>query len=381
MACHVLDRKALTDGPAVGRTRKSLDHVGNKFQTGALKEFLKSPTALHSATRMPDFRHSDDEATALVALLHRSQPVRRSEVRPIGNAASGAKVYFARGCAACHGTREGDLAEVTLRPALSFRDLGKGCLAETVPVAAPRYFFTDRQRQAITKFLENPGLPDSPEALTERTETLITRLNCVACHTRDLHVSPRAELIAEEGESGLAPDSLPQLNWTGEKLHEAWVAKLLKGELKERPRPWLKARMPAFPAYAEILAAGMAAQHGILDAREPSGPTPITDGPNLGARLIQKDTLDCRQCHAIGNELPTGDAKTLLAPGINFTMTKERMRYDFYRQWVLDPPRFDIGTRMPKLAIDGKTTKVQHILDGDAPKQFDAIWEFLQRVE
>ncbi len=381
IACHVLDRKALIDGPAIGRTRRTLDHVGEKFHPAALKEFLKSPTALHPATRMPDFHLSEDEATALVALLHHPKPIKKSEIRPVGNAANGAKVYTARGCAACHGTREGGLAEVARQPALSFRNLGQGCLAESVPATSPRYVLTDRQRKAIQKCLENPGLPDSPESLTERVENLITRLNCVACHTRDLHTSPRAELIAEESESGLAPETLPQLTWTGEKLHETWVAKLLKGELKERPRPWLKARMPAFPAYAEVLAAGMAAQHGILDASDPSGPTPIPDGPNLGVQLLQNTGLDCRQCHALGNAPPTGDAKTLLAPGINFTLTKERMRYDFYRQWVLDPPRFDIGTRMPKLAADGKTTKVRHILDGDAAKQFDAIWEFLKAVE
>ena len=92
------------------------------------------------------------------------------------------------------------------------------------------------------------------------------------------------------------------------------MSKLLKGELQEQPRPWLKARMPAFPAYAEVLAAGLAAQHGILDTGEPNGPTPIPDGPNIGVRLIQKDTLDCRQCHAIGNEPPTGDAKICSPP-------------------------------------------------------------------
>lgn len=381
IACHALDRKSLTEGPEVGRQRRTLDHVGAKFLPGALREFLKGPAAHYPSTRMPDFRITDDEASALVALLENAKPVRRSELRAAGNAAAGAKHYTSRGCAACHGTREGELVETVRRPAMSFRDLGKGCLAEAVPAAAPRYPFTERQRSALQKFLEQPGVPTAPESLPERAETLMTRLNCVACHTRDLQTSPRAELIAEESESGLAPELLPQLTWTGEKLHEAWVAKLLKGELSERPRPWLKARMPAFPAYAEVLAAGLAAQHGILDSSEPAGPTPIPDGPNIGARLIQKDTLDCRQCHAIGNEPPTGDAKTLLAPGINFTMTKERMRYDFYRQWALDPPRFDIGTRMPKLAADGKTTKVRQILDGDAAQQFDAIWEFLRAVE
>ena len=53
------------------------------------------------------------------------------------------------------------------------------------------------------------------------------------------------------------------------------------------------------------------------------------------------------------------------------------MRYDFYQRWVLDPPRYDIGTRMPKLSADGQTTKVKQLLDGQAKPQFDAIWEFL----
>ncbi len=380
IACHTLDRRSLTEGPEIGRNRKALDQVAAKFHPAALKAFLMAPLAHHAATRMPDFRLTDEEATALVALLDHAPLAQRSEVRAAGNAVEGAKLYASRGCAACHGTREGAVAVVQLRPALTFRDIEKGCLAKTVPATAPRYALSDSQRLALHEFLERPGVSTAPESLPERAETLMTRLNCAACHVRDSQASPRAELITEEGESGLAPEQLPQLTWAGEKLHEAWVAKLLKGDLKERPRPWLKARMPAFPAYAEELAAGLAAQHGILDRGELSGPTPIAHGAEIGARLMQKDMLDCRQCHAIGNEPPTGDAKTLLAPGVNFTLTKERMRYDFYKLWVLDPPRYDIGTRMPKLSADGKTTKIRQVLDGHAPAQFDAIWEFLKSV-
>ncbi|HLQ44027.1 MAG TPA: hypothetical protein VK137_04800, partial [Planctomycetaceae bacterium] len=92
------------------------------------------------------------------------------------------------------------------------------------------------------------------------------------------------------------------------------------------------------------------------------------------------DTLDCRQCHALGPLAPTGDKQTLLAPGIDFAQTRERIRFDFYRRFTLDPPRYDVTTRMPKLAVDGRTTKITHLLDGDARRQFEAVWNFLQTV-
>ena len=36
---------------------------------------------------------------------------------------------------------------------------------------------------------------------------------------------------------------------------------------------------------------------------------------------------------------------------------------------------------MPKLSFDGKTTKASHILSGDAKKQFEALWHYIQSVE
>jgi hypothetical protein len=78
--------------------------------------------------------------------------------------------------------------------------------------------------------------------------------------------------------------------------------------------------------------------------------------------------------------MPTGDKGSLPAPGINFAAVRERMRPDFFRQFVLDPPRYDIGSRMPKLSADGRTTTATSIFDGDAAAQFDAIWQFVQTV-
>ena len=91
---------------------------------------------------------------------------------------------------------------------------------------------------------------------------------------------------------------------------------------------------------------------------------------SLGDLLTRKDGgLDCRSCHGVGRELPTGDDKTKVAPGINFAHTRERMRGEFFHRFVLDPPRYEVTTRMPKLSADGRTTAATSILGGDAPQQ------------
>ena len=79
----------------------------------------------------------------------------------------------------------------------------------------------------------------------------------------------------------------------------------------------------------------------------------------------------------MGDQQPTGDANTQIALGINFRHVRQRLRHDFYRRFVLDPPRYDIGTKMPKLVTDGRTTKAQTYFAGDASSQFEAIWHYM----
>jgi hypothetical protein len=189
------------------------------------------------------------------------------------------------------------------------------------------------------------------------------------------------EIIADEGGRGLSPEQFPALTWTGDRLRKDWTERFIAGEIKEKPRQWLKARMPSFPAFAKALATGLAAEHGHGGDDAERNSTPDPDQAEIGRQLIQSTGLDCRQCHGLSDEPPTGDRRTLLAPGINFSLVKDRMRSDFYHRWMLDPPRFDLNTRMPKLAADGKTTKVTRYFDGDARKQFDAIWAFLQQPD
>ena len=52
----------------------------------------------------------------------------------------------------------------------------------------------------------------------------------------------------------------------------------------------------------------------------------------------------------------------------------QRLRYVFYARWMPDPPRVDRTTRMTKLP------PLMDALEGDAHRQFDAIWQYMQTL-
>ncbi|MEC7775604.1 MAG: hypothetical protein VYC32_05870, partial [Planctomycetota bacterium] len=77
-----------------------------------------------------------------------------------------------------------------------------------------------------------------------------------------------AHLIAKRLEPGNEPEdpeekfsvvqARPPLTWTGEKLRPDWIKKQLAGTLAYELRPWLRSRMPRFPARAQGIAGGLA---------------------------------------------------------------------------------------------------------------------------
>ncbi len=387
LACHRLN------DDEEGDSRRSLARLDEKFYFDGLIDYLQSPHREHSWSRMPDFRMTASEAADLAALLlpqGRGRIEDGPKVDLNGDSPRKGKegfefldVWRFRGCNRCHDQQKEEDRVTDPRQPVAIRDVTKGCLAglPTRPSEwgqIPDYGFSAEDRAALTAFLSANGEKTlARDTAVDTARRLVKRLDCQACHSRDSAVSPRGGLIAEESDRGLAPETLPTLTWAGEKLHTDWVAGLLAGKHPQRTRPWLKARMPAFPAYAEAIARGLAAEHGFAASSSAAMKPGDAALAELGIRLVDKEALDCRQCHGLGDKPPTGDAKTLLAPGINFTLVPHRIQPEYFSRFTLDPPRFDVTTRMPKLAIDGRTTKVTQILEGDARKQFAAIWAYL----
>ena len=377
IACHTLSADSQTEW-----NRVTLQFVKTKFQPGALEEYLLTPHRHQLGSHMPDFHLTQDEVTSLTAYLIRNT----KGTLPVSSATQ--TVSIERGklqftelkCNRCHRispTDELGIADIRLDVA---RANSHGCLADAEHAAgkAPAFKFSSDEIGALRAYLDARSKGVGPvEVLTvPPSARLLASLRCQACHARDASPATWPEVVVEEG-SGRLPEPVPQLTWVGEKLQGGWIAKLIKGHLKEKPRPWLNARMPSFPAYADMIAKTFASEHGVA-IDEP----PLSDFQQerieIGQRLTLRDGgLDCRQCHGIGKDLPKGDAATQIALGINFAMTRDRVRPEFALRQMLDPPRYDIGSRMPRFAPDLRTTAAKHIEGGDARKQFEAIKQYL----
>jgi mono/diheme cytochrome c family protein len=330
---------------------------------------------------MPNFRLSEKEADDLSAFLLSKSKREVASRGPAGRVKQGEELFGSLGCRQCHVTKP-DEAVRTPFFLLTDEPQRRGCLADRPSTAKatksnaaiPDFLLDGQQRMQIERAW--PSLRFQSAA--EGSKRLMKAMHCQACHDRDGVKSTRMQVIVEESESGFPPEQLPALTWTGERLRQDWMESFIAGKVEKKPREWLKARMPAFPAYAQAIAAGIVAEHGLDGSPPPQ--TPVNDElAAAGKDLIAAGGLDCRQCHGLGDAKPTGDKQTLLAPGINFSMVKDRIQPEFYHRWMLDPPRYDTNTRMPKLAPDGKKTKVTKFFDGDAQKQFDAIWEYLKQ--
>lgn len=372
IACH--NTKPLTEEDTFAR--RSLHFVNAKFAPGALQEFLKAPQAHYEWSRMPDFKLSDDEAASLTAFLQ-SRALGElviAEDAPKGDAARGKQLFGTAGCANCHSVGEPSTARKTV---IDVQDVTKGCLAAETSDKVPHFGFTDDQRAALLAFLATDRLSLLRETPAEFSQRQVQTLNCIACHRRDGANSLLSSALEEEGEQGLTPPVLPLLTWTGEKLKPEWTHKLLTGELDQRARPWLKARMPAFPTRAKLLAVGLSHEHGFSTA-ENARPAHDAALAKVGEQLVgESNGLSCIKCHAIGKRPPLAPFE---APGINLVSAAERLRYSYYPRWMLDPPRVDVLTKMPKFAADGKTTGVTAVFEGHAARQYQALWHYLQTL-
>ena len=417
--------------------RESLHFTKAKYQPDALERFLLAPQRHHATSFMPDFRLSAEEASSLAAFIRQQSRGTVSELAGTqpGNVDRGRKTFEQLRCAQCHTLRPEDKLPPAPLPTVLRGVKQWGCLAteELKETKHARFAFSPETRKALRGYLslwDNPDAdkvePDPDTTPAHALSETMTSLRCNACHARDEARSLWPEIVAEEG-SGRAVEAVPQLTWVGEKLQGPWIEKLLKGELDRRmgtparplgfkssdaslrdeeksedragksahptggnashgndsptkPRPWLTARMPSFPAYASVIAHGMAAEHGVPFV-EPLPKELDADQVEIGRQLTLRDGgLDCRQCHGIGKEQPRGDASTQIALGINFALARERLRPEFALRQMLDPPRYDIGSRMPRFAPDLRTTAAKHIEGGDARKQFEALKQFLWSV-
>lgn len=374
--------------------RLPLRHVAAKWKPAALRAFLRKPTAHHAAIRMPDFGLSADEADQLAAfLLKASTRTLGDGPYEKGDAKRGKELLTTKGCLACHAATDDKKLSPPKAPALAdLKKLDAGCLADAKPGGkVPAFALADGQRDALRAALTaGPAVfqHDAPIDLAERT---LTHLRCYACHQRDGREDAWSRL-RDEGDALLneypgddaekdpigqpypAVQLRPPLTWTGEKLRPEWLAAFLGGKVDYKPRPYLRARMPHFAGPMESVALGLALQHG----RPPKSPPPPVDEKmaDAGRTLSAKKNWGCIACHNVGKAVA---AEAFEAPGINFAHVRDRLTRDYFDRWVYSPLRVEPGTKMPAVFQVGRKSLLDQFFDGDADKQVEALWQYLQK--
>ena len=316
----------------------SLDGVGSKMTVAGLAHYLKDPFRHHPGSRMPSLHLDDEEALQIAAYLAGSGSEAPGEPVTGGHAARGEELIRSRGCLSCHRLEDREPAAVPdLPPPVASLSLDAGCLAEDPGPTLPRYRMDGEQRAAIRDFLRRQKqFPDISPAPVYDFYRRVHRLRCTACHVMDHFGSGQAA-------------GAPVLTAAGEKLRLEFLEQALLENV--RLRNWLTLRMPGFPRnQVEPLIHGFAQASGL----DPSAPAveSVTSQQDTshGLTLLGRDTegksLGCTGCHDWADYRAQGERAPQLAAAAH------RLRYPWYRRFMLNPARVLSGTSMPEHFTD-----------------------------
>lgn len=382
---HELGCVACHDQAAGDASRVHLNNVASKYLPGQLVAFLKKPEAFHPFTGMPNFKLSDDEAASLAAYLTVSSEGKGTKLGyefPAGDATRGAEIAASLHCGTCHPGLPGGVPTAPALEKVFTADWAeKGCVSEKDKrPALPMMNLGKGDREGLLAF-SKAGLESlKKDSASEFAERQVSSKNCTACHAIDgnasglesLHSTTAALAAHVKGLNERVDQSRPPLTFVGEMLFSSYIESMLAGTAEPRPRPWLGTRMPAFPAYAKPLAEGLSRVHGF----EPSKPAKVEVDPALaeiGKKLVSADGFGCTTCHGIGDQAPTAAFEV---GAVNFALSPDRLRGEYYHRWMDDPAGVTPGSKMPRYA-EGNESQRTDILDGDARKQYEAIWQWL----
>lgn len=377
IACHgarespaaVLGEKFLGEEVPATRPERALPDLASKWRRAGLEAFLREPAKFHPGGRMPSFLLDEAEARALAAYLLPKEPARVARTPDVARAARGAEVWQQAGCQACHAS-DGVLRE---RPRMKPRVLDRRCtVARYVldPERTPHPGSSPQNEISRAGHFATEAEPVQRDWL--RAEFAFERNACGACHARagdgGIPYELRAYFRSEYEETDLGDEGRlpPDLGGVGAKLHASWIQHVL--DTGARARPYVRARMPVYPAAAVAgLGESLARAAGVVPGTDAQEPECSDASARIGRDLLGRDQLSCIACHLYKDFPPNG------SPGPAFEHFGERLRYEWFRSFLPDPSRAKPGTRMPTFGQAGKSTLTK-VHGGDLHKQVDAMW-------
>jgi cbb3-type cytochrome oxidase cytochrome c subunit len=343
-------------------------------------------TGLKVSWKGPDFKKREIEGKDLFHEGRAMRPVGEADFAvDASKAAAGAGYYVSLQCVKCHGDIPGKLpADHTPPPARPLARLNgrqpAGCLATRIKPGVPHFEMSDRQRVVMLAQLGNQAAMAEPLTPAQEIVRTMTVMDCFACHNRDRRGGPEGlhrEYFTNVGEVDLGDEGRmpPALNGVGAKLQTGWIKSVLVNG--GAVRPYMATRMPQFGAanvgrLPELFAKA--------DALPETKPAPDVRGSNVtgeaksGRKLIGVGGLTCIACHMFDGH------KSLGVPALDLATVGTRLKFDWFRRYLLDPQSLRPGTRMPAFWPNGAAVN-KDIEGGDTEKQIAAIWAYLARKD
>ena len=384
ITCHQVKKDEIT-----ADDRIDLSRVGEKFLPGALARFLTSPEEHYSWTRMPNFNLSAQEAADIAAFLKSFFQEHAASLVEKADAEKGKLLAANRGCAACHDLPIQNKLHASPMAKLNPRS-PEGCISDESD--GTKFFLSSSDRAAIRAFLARGIESLNHFSLSEFASRQFSDLRCFACHEKNgkpslwsaytpeiaaFHSTEPKSRQGEENPAQLRKANYvpPNLNFLGEKLREDWLGSFFAGKVPDKPRPWIKARMPSFPSRSTLLSKGFSGSCGVLDqGAERRVDKNVNELKKAGEAVVN---ILCITCHGVAQRKPTA---VFEGQGINLLLSSKRLRREHYFRWMMDPYRVDSRTIMPKFADEEGRTGLIDLFEGDAHLQFDAVWHYLRNL-
>ena len=351
-----------------------LGDLTNKYDIDGLTEFLKDPHVARPSGYMPNMQLAHREAVDIANYLLQASPD-PTESGPSAPwtvdaelAVKGEKLFTQHRCASCHTdvANEGEKSNAA-KLALDGSKLDAGCLSQQLG-DWPNFNLQPKQRESIAALLTDP-----PAVLTDKQEieVTLTSLNCIACHARgDLggvttDRNPHFKTTnLNLGDQGRIP---PSLTGVGAKLNPKWMRDVMVN--RRSIRPYMKTRMPQY---------GEETIQHLLKLFQENDSLPETkfatfenqkETREKGHVLAGNKGLNCVACHTYQYRV----SDTM--PAVDLTEMSERLKKDWFYQYMLDPQKFSPNTVMPSFWPDGKAIRPD--IEGLPEDQVEALWQYL----
>lgn len=368
-----------------------LGPLDSKTTVDQLAAFLKDPVSIRPSGRMPSLNLSELESKSIASYLiandRKSSDSANNQVFVIDSerVSRGHDIFADRGCASCHSLGPNRSAIASTTKVSSLKDVidsllasptPDGCLSDIPRDNIPEFDLSSFQKQDIIIYLLT--VPDQLSVVSPHDElaSAMERFNCLACHTFQGIGGPepatsqyfRVQGEADLGDEGRLP---PDIGDVGARLHPDWLRMVLEDAAVARP--YMGARMPQFgkvnvESFPDLFMSASGVGHPADD------PVVNIEDSSIGRKLAGSGGFSCIQCHSIAGK----DAADF--PGPDLAFMPERLRYDYFVQWLMDPKRIRSNTRMPTFFFEGFSGNNEYY-NGNAQKQIDALWGYLSQGE